>query len=107
MKKTSSMNTKNVSIFFQVQGRGLTQCFSSDLYLNLITIHAPTKRVQEDKLHNERIKNHSHLLVLDVLLLKPMQDLLLQPATKEETLSGVTLKTAHWLHTSFLCLPAK
>lgn len=81
------MNTKNVSIFLQVQGRDFNQCFSSDLHLNLITIHASTKQVLEDKLHNEKVKNHSHLLVLDVLLLKPMQDLLLQPATKEKKLS--------------------
>lgn len=35
----------------------------------------------------KKIKNHSHLLVLDVLLLKPMQDLLLQPETKEKKLT--------------------
>lgn len=86
--KENQFNTKNVSIFFQVQGRGFSQCCSNGLHLNLITIHAPTKQILEDKLHNEKIKkNHSHLLVLDVLLLKPMQDLLLQPATKENKLS--------------------
>lgn len=32
-------------------------------------------------------QKHPHLLVLDVLLLKPMQDLLLQPETKEKKLT--------------------
>lgn len=43
--------------------------------------------------------DHPHLLVLDVLLLKPMQDLLLQPETKEKK-----LKKPWKLHVSYILI---
>lgn len=96
-----------LAYFSQVQGRSLNQCFSSDFHLNLIIIHGPTNQVLAEGLHNEKMKTHTHLLVLDVLLLKPMQDLLLQPETKEKKVTDETLKTAHQLCARFLYLAAK
>lgn len=76
-----------LAYFSQVQGRGLNQDFSNALHFNLFIIHVPTNQGLAEWLHNEKMKNHPHLLVLDVLLPKPMQDLLLQPETKEKTLT--------------------
>lgn len=85
--KLAQRTPKMFACFSQAQGRGLNQPCTSDLHLSLIVIHIPSNQVLAEGLHNEEKESCPHLLVLDVLLLKPMQDLLLQPETKEKKLT--------------------